>query len=262
MPTIPIWVLEDDPRRAEQMLRRCAQWNVAVCVFRTAAAMIAEFDRASILPGVISLDHDLNCSVPADDPACGMDAVDWLVRHAPFAEVIVHSSNAPAAAMMVARLIEADWPVDRSVPANDLEWIDNDWIARIAAALRRAVAGSDAGLLLAWDDELRASALGDAVLLGVLTDASEVRLYGCSPVNDPLRSRFRCHADLIRYSSIDRTEIAGGFSLIVRLGRLAGFSRQSSLNDPAGRYLLPIERCHAIIEEVELPRAERFRLFP
>ena len=90
---------------------------------------------------VISLDHDLDLLPGANgewiDPGTGREVADYLAGCAPACPVIIHTTNALAAAGMEFALQEANWATERVVPHDDLEWIAEDWFP----ALRRAIVG-------------------------------------------------------------------------------------------------------------------------
>ncbi len=85
----------------------------------------------------VSLDHDLN-ELPPDPRATkgklgapgdltGMDVASFLCLLPPSFPVLVHSSNAPAAAEMARRLRDKHWRVELVAPFGDTEWIDQHW---------------------------------------------------------------------------------------------------------------------------------------
>jgi hypothetical protein len=141
MSTKLIAILEDDPDRTEAMkaaLQR--QLPDAEAIFFDNAP-----DMLSWLPGnlarvcVLSLDHDLGPNRRRNgeifDPGIGRDVVALLERTAPTCQVLIHSSNGPAADGMLYALQFAGWPTERVYPFGDLTWVDADWINRIVTCM-------------------------------------------------------------------------------------------------------------------------------
>lgn len=90
----------------------------------------------------VALDHDLDLKPSGDgrwlDPGTGRMVADYLAQFKPICPVLVHSTNAPAAAGMVAVLQERGWMVDAVTPYADTQWIDESWWP----ALRRLILSS------------------------------------------------------------------------------------------------------------------------
>lgn len=260
MPNLAIWILEDDADRRDQMRRLCERWRIRIEFFSTSLAMLERLADQRDLPSILSLDHDLNQSVAADDSASGMDVVDFLVDQEPFAHVIIHSSNDEAALRMNIRLAEQHWAVARVFPSQGTTWIDGSWIHEIEKTLSQIAAAVDVGPLLTWTEPLRyAVTAPTAILLGCMMKDRRIRLFEASPILEPLDGRFRGHAELVQHDAIDVQSAVGGFSLLVKSGKLFAFCRRSILNPELADHLLPMALVNAIIEEVALPMHEEFR---
>lgn len=71
------------------------------------------------------------------DCGTGRQVADWLAAVPPTCPVIVHSSNEPCAAGMVATLADAGWPCRRLYPYGDLIWIEEAWAEAVRELLMR-----------------------------------------------------------------------------------------------------------------------------
>ena len=139
---LTIAILEDDSRRRLAMDRRLTErlWMYDVVYFDMPHAFCRWLERNSERVLFASLDHDMNrvedCLAAGDDFQIGngYDASEWLARRRPAFPVILHTSNAPAAARMESLLREAGWRVEWIVPAGDLEWIDREWMRAVERA--------------------------------------------------------------------------------------------------------------------------------
>src|SRR2546423_12419540 len=109
--------------------------------FDDAGEMIRFLDEHLADTLVISLDHDLDLKPGADgrciDPGTGREVADYLAAKEPVCPVIIHTTNAPAAAGMELVLHDAGWQTRRVVPFGDMEWIETHWFP----AVRRAIGG-------------------------------------------------------------------------------------------------------------------------
>jgi hypothetical protein len=136
-----ICILEDDARRREAMLRtlndNCD--DVAVAVVASAWEVIAFLKEHIRDVALICLDHDLEPAAGADgtvlDPGTGRDVSAFLTSIAPFAPVLIHSSNEHAAVAMECELVECGWTVSRMAPYGDLSWIEERWIKKVKRLL-------------------------------------------------------------------------------------------------------------------------------
>lgn len=137
-----IAILEDDPRRIEQMARclRESVGNDQVVVFDNAPEMIAWLDAHLGEVKLLCLDHDLGANRvvngESQDPGTGRDVADYLNSRQPVCPVIIHSSNAMAAPGMMMVLEDAGWTCAWLAPFNDLEWVQAAWIDDVKKALR------------------------------------------------------------------------------------------------------------------------------
>lgn len=132
-----IVILEDNHERREAMLawladrlpmyeHRCFEHPASVLSFLRAR-------WTDVL--VLSLDHDLNDTLPEDTETTGMAVVDELRLAEPAFPVMVHSSNGPAADKMCRRLKRAGWTVQRVIPLDDTSWIGNEWFPTLQRLL-------------------------------------------------------------------------------------------------------------------------------
>jgi CheY-like chemotaxis protein len=89
---------------------------------------------------LISLDHDLEL-IPDEtngncrDPGCGREVADYLSQKQPACPVIIHTTNAFAAAGMECVLHEAGWATYRVSPSDDTDWISSQWIRTVRNAI-------------------------------------------------------------------------------------------------------------------------------
>ena len=146
-PRTEVVVLEDDPRRRAAMRAVLAE-QVPGCPprFFTTAPEAARY--LADHPGrvrAVALDHDLD-PIPVHprrslDAGTGRDVADVLAARRPFCEVVIHTTNRPAALGMERELAEGGWTTRTVVPHGDLGWVRTDWIA----AVRAAAGGDDHG---------------------------------------------------------------------------------------------------------------------
>jgi len=120
-------MLEDDRDRIERF--DCVLGSVAIQLtyFRTAHDFIRAYESLTIVPKLISLDHDLFVDHDNDpDPGDGRDVAKFLALHKPISPILIHSTNAIAADSMLFTLQDAGWTVDRIAPIGD-DWIESYW---------------------------------------------------------------------------------------------------------------------------------------
>jgi CheY-like chemotaxis protein len=128
-----IVILEDDPARVAAMTAVLSELLPAArsVFFEDAPAMLSWLAEHLGDADLISLDHDL--PVRRDDEnrlidcGTGRQVADWLAAVSPTCPVIIHSSNEPCAAGMIAVLDEAGWPCRRVYPYGDLDWVRESW---------------------------------------------------------------------------------------------------------------------------------------
>jgi CheY-like chemotaxis protein len=135
-------ILEDNPKRVvlmSKVLERVLPTYVPQFV-ANAPEMIAWMEKHLHEVGLRSLDHDLDSVVPREmqpfDPGCGRDIVNWLAEQPPVCPVLVHTTNAPEAVGMIRVMREKGWPVWRTRPHNQMEWIETDWEADLWGLIR------------------------------------------------------------------------------------------------------------------------------
>jgi hypothetical protein len=136
-----IAILEDDPRRIEQMLR-CLRQCIGedeVVAFDNAPEMIAWLAENLAHVKLLCLDHDLGANRALNgeiqDPGTGRDVADYLGSRQPVCPVLIHSSNVMAAPGMMMVLEDAGWTCSSLSPFNDLEWVQAAWIDDVRKAL-------------------------------------------------------------------------------------------------------------------------------
>ncbi len=93
---------------------------------------------------ILSLDHDLFESVSPD--AVGMEVIDSLLTLPAAFPVLVHSSNAPAAARMVRRLSKRGWDVSSVMPIEGTDWIPREWYFELRQLIQRRATATPSAL--------------------------------------------------------------------------------------------------------------------
>jgi hypothetical protein len=133
-------ILEDDQRRTEEMRRVCStalpgwQFEPLPTAHKTVDFLRGETQNI----GLISVDHELEPqSNLSPDPGTGRDVADFLAPQRPFAPVVIHSTNIPAAVGMASVLEERDWRIERITPYADLLWIEEFWLPTLRHLLNR-----------------------------------------------------------------------------------------------------------------------------
>ena len=133
-----ICILEDNEERVRQFRAAVSAIapHLALRIWRTAPAMIAELPGCLHETLLISLDHDLN-RLPADeaDPGSGYDIAKLLEEVTPCCPVIIHTSNVERGTWMEGALSLGGWQYDRVAPFGD------DWIATAWAPVARRLLG-------------------------------------------------------------------------------------------------------------------------
>jgi hypothetical protein len=140
---LKIAILEDNADR-RAVLQRCLNdrfYTFEHRFFDDAKDMIA-FLRDHLGEVIaISLDNDLDLKpVPGGrmiDPGSGVKVAELLATCEPVCSVILHTTNANAAAKSKQLLEETGWPVRRVIPFDGETWIESEWFF----TLRRAVVG-------------------------------------------------------------------------------------------------------------------------
>ena len=139
MPTF-IAILEDDAPRIETMRHILMELlpQYQPIFFDHATKMIAWLTRHLQEVVLLSLDHDLPINRGSgEDHGCGRDIANHLTTVSPTCPIIVHSSNASAAAGMVRVLGDAGWPVWQVTPFGDLEWVSTAWADQLHQLIDR-----------------------------------------------------------------------------------------------------------------------------
>ena len=120
--------------------------------FDNAPDMIAWLRTSLSTVSLLCLDHDLGPNRERDgetfDPGVGRDVVNFLVEHDASCQIVIHSTNAPAADGMQFALRDAGWKVERVVPSHDLEWVASGWAKPLKGLwpAGRASAGDNHGM--------------------------------------------------------------------------------------------------------------------
>jgi CheY-like chemotaxis protein len=136
-------ILEDNPDRV-RVMRDCLEdrFSRFECRFFDDPAETMEYLEANLAETVlIGLDHDLELKeAPSGkmiDPGTGREVADYLAGKPAVCPVVIHTTNAPAAAGMEMVLKDARWKTYRVVPFDDLEWIPTDWLRTVRRAIVR-----------------------------------------------------------------------------------------------------------------------------
>lgn len=138
-----IAILEDNQDRQTVMRAWLADrfYQYDVRIFDEPGEMIRFLDQHLADTLVISLDHDMELKAGPEgrsiDPGTGREVADFLAGKEPVCPVIIHTTNAQAAAGMESVLWGAGWETRRVVPFDDMEWIGTHWFP----AIRRAIVG-------------------------------------------------------------------------------------------------------------------------
>ena len=133
--------LDDEPDRIAVMAPLLAREypGLSVAVFGNAPDLLAWLERFHAQMCFVCLDHDLGPNQQRGgevfDPGTGRDVADRLACLRPCCPILIHTTNYQAAPGMVAVLEGAGWSVARVSPYGDTEWIGQDWIEAIRAAL-------------------------------------------------------------------------------------------------------------------------------
>ena len=136
-----IVILEDDSARVAAMTAVLHELlpSTRPVFFEDANQMLAWLAEHLGEVDLISLDHDLPIRRDTEnrliDCGTGRQVADYLAAMSPTYPVIVHSSNEPCAAGMMAVLEEAGWPCRRVYPRDDLEWIADAWAETVRECL-------------------------------------------------------------------------------------------------------------------------------
>ncbi|MBN2377210.1 MAG: hypothetical protein JXD22_12460 [Sedimentisphaerales bacterium] len=133
-----IVILDDDAERVEMMRQEITKRfpDFDYVFFDNAPDMIAWLRDSLEKVAVISLDHDLGPNQERAgrvfDPGTGRDVVDFLESHKPDCPVLIHTTNQYGGDGMKYALEDFGWSVKRVIPMNDLSWIKDEWIEKIA----------------------------------------------------------------------------------------------------------------------------------
>lgn len=127
-------ILEDNAQRVAAM-RECLADKFPSFdqrFFASSCEVIHWLQQHWVTTAAISLDHDLERQMPADsDPGDGREVADFLASRPPHCPVVIHSTNVAAAIGMEHALADGGWQVDRIVPYEDLQWIQEAWLPLI-----------------------------------------------------------------------------------------------------------------------------------
>jgi hypothetical protein len=136
-----IVILDDEPDRVREMLRCLGddRLETEVVTFDNAPDMIGWLGEHLNEARLICLDHDLgpNRSRGGEvfDPGTGRDVANFLAEQKPVCPVLIHTTNNLAAPGMAMVLDDSGWNHSRIVPYNDLEWVEEDWLAEVRLLL-------------------------------------------------------------------------------------------------------------------------------
>src|SRR5262245_57000412 len=132
-----IAILEDNQDRQAVMRTWLADrfYQYDARLFDEAGEMIRFLDQHLTDTLVISLDHDLELKPGPRggmiDPGTVREVADFLAGKEPVCPVIIHTTNAAAAAGMDLVLRDAGWQTRRVIPFDDMEWIGSHWFPAI-----------------------------------------------------------------------------------------------------------------------------------
>lgn len=134
-----ICILEDNEERVRQFRAAAAivAPDMAVRIWRSAYAMVADLPEWLPTVSLISLDHDLNrMPTDSDDPGSGYDVAKVLEELTPCCPVIIHTSNGERGTWMEGALSLGGWRYDRVAPFGD-DWIKKAWAPLARGLLTR-----------------------------------------------------------------------------------------------------------------------------
>lgn len=120
-----ILILEDDEHRARRFLAAISAIGWRARVWQNAHVMMEELPDVVAGAAVISLDHDLIDH--RSDPGDGLMVAKLLVSMDVRRPVVVHSSNADRALMMMGEFELAGWESRRVLPFGE-DWIESEWV--------------------------------------------------------------------------------------------------------------------------------------
>lgn len=129
-------ILEDDEERADAMAAqlRLRAPDIEVVLFDNAPDMIRWLPEGLASAALLCLDHDLGPNRQrhgrAFDPATGRVVASVLSSMQPTCPILIHPADTDAALGTKFCLQDAGWTVERVVPADGLDWIATDWIAK------------------------------------------------------------------------------------------------------------------------------------
>lgn len=130
-----VFILEDDVDRRRQFSAVGRQLDIAIHYWHDAHAMIGDIAEAPADCNMISLDCDLIPPDGSEKWGDGIAVAAHLATFAPFAPVIVHSTNRDGSRKMISLLQDAGWNVHRVAPIGD-DWITHDWRIQVELLMR------------------------------------------------------------------------------------------------------------------------------
>jgi hypothetical protein len=132
--SMTLFILEDNLERQAAFRQVCRELDLEVEIWNSAPRMIAALSMRPREACIFSLDHDLYD--PKEELGDGMMLVDFLLQQAPFAPVLIHSSNSERSGLMRDRLLEAGWEVKRVPPLSMGEtWIFTSWADKLRSLI-------------------------------------------------------------------------------------------------------------------------------
>ena len=138
-----IAILEDDERRQGGMARLLAASfpEYDTVFFDNAPDMLVWLAEHLTDVSLVCLDHDLGPSRIREcerfEPGTGRDVANFLAGTKACCPVVIHTTNYIAAPGMVLALESGGWSVDRVVPFNDLEWLEEVWIPTVTTKIKQ-----------------------------------------------------------------------------------------------------------------------------
>jgi CheY-like chemotaxis protein len=129
-----ILMLEDDAERLDRFHAVAAKLGAELVSWADAFGMLAEIGPYLPSAALISLDHDLEPTGPAD-PGDGLQIAKHLASLPPRCPVVIHTSNGVRGDMMEGEFELARWTYHRVLPVGD-DWIEVDWFRVVKRRLR------------------------------------------------------------------------------------------------------------------------------
>lgn len=132
-----VLILEDDAERTARFSEALHKIDATlrVVLWRSAKTMLLEMDAHLADARLISLDHDLYPAFDeTNDPGDGLEVAKALAPVKPSCPILIHSSNADRARMMLGEF-ELEGCTARTVAPLGADWIENYWAVIVRSLL-------------------------------------------------------------------------------------------------------------------------------